>query len=68
MQQVKIFKSVEGELGAMEETINGWVKESGARIVSVTGNIAPQTIVPGNAMNTFSDSDVLIILLYETEG
>ncbi|WP_164102681.1 hypothetical protein [Candidatus Laterigemmans baculatus] len=68
MQQVKIFKSVEGELGALEETINGWVRESGARIVSITGNIAPQTVAPGTAMNTFSDSDVLIIVLYETEA
>lgn len=68
MQKVKIFKSVEGELGAMEETINSWVQESGARIVSITGNIAPQTVAPGSAMNTFSDSDVLVIVLYETES
>ena len=63
MQQVRIFKSIESEIPAMEEEINAWVKESGATIVHVTGNIAPQT--PSTATAGFSSSDVLVVVLYE---
>ena len=63
MRQIKFFKSVETELWTLEEEINAWVKESGATIVHVTGNIAPQT--PSTATAGFSSSDVLVIVLYE---
>jgi len=43
MQKVKLFKSIESELLNMEKEINDWIKTSGARVISVTGNIAPQT-------------------------
>ena len=43
MRQVKVFKGVETELWNLEEEINKWVEESGATIVQITGNIAPQT-------------------------
>ena len=64
MQQVKLFKSIESELDALEAEINAWASSTGARIISVNGNIAPQT---GNQhpLGTFSASDVLIIVLYE---
>ena len=64
MQMIKIFKSIETELRSLEDEMNTWIAESGARIISVTGNIAPQT---GSAqpVGTFSASDVLIIVLYE---
>jgi hypothetical protein len=66
MQQVKLFKSIESELDALEHEINAWVKESGARIVSVTGNIAPQTEITNHGgQSSFSASDVLVIILYE---
>ncbi len=69
MQQIKIFKSIESDVSDLERDINAWLTESGARVVNVFGNIAPQTIadpekVRGN--RGFSASDVLIVLLYET--
>ncbi len=63
MRQIKVFKSIETELWNMEKEINDWAKESGARIVSVTGNIAPQTAT--SSSHGFAASDVLVIVLYE---
>lgn len=67
MQRIKIFKSVESELSTFEQDINAWLEESGAKLISVTGNIAPQT--PENSdfggAGTFSASDILIIVVYE---
>jgi hypothetical protein len=47
----------------VEKEINNWAQESGAQIVNVTGNIAPQT--GGSASHGFASSDILIIVLYE---
>ena len=64
MRKVKIFKSVEDELSRLESDINAWVDSSKAHIVSITGNIAPQSNhVAGDG--AFSASDVLIIVVYE---
>jgi hypothetical protein len=65
MQQVKLFKSIESELEDLQKAINEWIKESGAKIISITGNIAPQTGHGGGPMNTFASSDVLVVVLYE---
>jgi|TARA_B100000809_G_scaffold82001_1_gene80291 hypothetical protein len=68
MQQVKIFKSIESEIPAMEEEINGWLSESGARVVQMSGNIAPQTQVEtslGGGGSSFSSSDVILMIVYE---
>ena len=66
MQKVKLFKSIESELVTMESEINAWIKESGAKIISVTGNIAPQSgATSGGGMGSFSASDVLVIVVYE---
>ncbi|MHB8952758.1 MAG: hypothetical protein ACYC4U_07235 [Pirellulaceae bacterium] len=64
MRQLKIFKSIESELWNMEKEINHWVKEAGVEVISVTGNISPQT--SGSASHGFSSSDVLIVVLYES--
>ena len=63
MQQVKIFKSIESELWTMENEINTWIKETGAKIISMSGNIAPQT--GRSQVQGFSASDVLVVILYE---
>lgn len=63
MRLVKIFKSVESELWTMEAEINTWIQESGAHVVNVTGNIAPQT--SSSVGQGFSASDVLLIVTYE---
>ncbi len=64
MQQIKIFKSIESELGSLEGEINDWISEESVRIVEIFGNIAPQSpSTPG--MGSFSSSDVLVVILYE---
>ena len=65
MQQVKIFKSIESELVTLEEEINEWITETGAKIVNITGNIAAQSSSGGSLGDTFSGSDVLLVVLYE---
>ncbi len=64
MQKVKIFKSIESELINMENEINQWIAETGARVISITGNIAPQSARESHG-GAFSDSDVLIVILYD---
>jgi hypothetical protein len=68
MQQVKLFKSVEAEISSLETEINNWIRENGIRVVSIRGNIAPQTVSDptGGGLNRFSPSDVLIVVTYET--
>ncbi len=70
MQQVKLFKGLENELGALENEVNGWLRRSRARVISMSGNIAPQThnLEVGGAglsRTAFGASDVLLIVLYE---
>ena len=70
MQQVKLFKGVESDITALEGEVNAWIRQSGARVVSITGNIAPQSAKAGAAAGglgkgQFSASDVILIVLYE---
>lgn len=69
MQQIKIFKNVENNVGELEREINAWISQSGAQIISLTGNIAPQsdpsTGGGGLGNSSFPPSDVVIIVLYE---
>ena len=68
MQQVKLFKSVEAEISELEKEVNNWIRESGVRVVSIQGNIAPQTVSDSNAgtKGRFAPSDVLIVVTHET--
>lgn len=72
MHQVKIFKGVENEVSQLEADINSWLKSSGARVVNITGNIAPQTGGAGGSSSAatlgqgpHAPSDVLVVVLYE---
>lgn len=65
MQQVKIFECRENEIKSLEDEINQWLRESGARIISITGNIAPQSATSQPKARP-APSDVLLIVLYET--
>ena len=67
MLQVKLFKSVEAEVLELEKEINNWIRENGIRVVSIQGNIAPQTLSDSKAGTSgrFSSSDVLIVITYE---
>jgi len=66
MQQVRIFKSIEAEIASLEKEVNAWIRESGARVISITGNIAPQSGSPkGTGMSQYVPSDILLIVLYD---
>ena len=66
MQKVKLFKSVGSELEEMEKSINEWIEKSGARVISVTGNISPQSPGTGRGLHSFATSDLFVIVVYET--
>ena len=64
MRQVKLFKGVEMELSALEAEVNAWIREQGATVHQISGNIAPQAHAhPGQ--DRMSGSDVLIVVEYE---
>jgi hypothetical protein len=65
VQQVKIFKSVDNELGVMEQEINQWISENNVKVLSIHGNIAPQAGKHA-IQGSFSAADVLVIVLYES--
>ena len=67
MQQIKIFKGVDTEMPDMEKQINRWMRKSGARVLSITGNIASQLNEGGGPLNSFAASDILVIVLYEID-
>jgi hypothetical protein len=70
MQQIKIFKGQEYELGTLESTVNKWLAESGRRVVQIFGNLAPRGPVTDPDVGTLSPgpyipSEVLLVVLYE---
>lgn len=68
MQRVKLFKGVENDVAALEREVNDWLEQSGARIVNVFGNIAPQTMHPSkphSGSRSFDASDILIVVVHE---
>jgi hypothetical protein len=72
MQQIKIFKGIENELSILEREVNEWLVESGAKVLQIFGNLAPQSIPPtakssGLSTSEFAPSDALIVVLYEKE-
>lgn len=70
MQQVKIFKSIESELDQMETEVNRWIvrlNKKGGKVVKIEGNIAPQSGSGTGPMNSFSASDILLIVLFEID-
>lgn len=73
MQQVKLFKGIEAEAHSLENEVNAWIRRSGAKVISITGNIAPQSGKAdpqggGIGGGGFIPSDVLLIVLYEAPG
>ena len=72
MQQVKLFKGIENDLATLEKEVNQWIRSSGVRIVSITGNIAPQSESSDSKIGSlggshFASSDIVLIVLYERE-
>ena len=69
MQQVKIFKGSEGDLQALEKQINSWLAGEGVRVISMIGNIAPQSPPAPEkgslGLSSYPPSDVLVIIHYD---
>ncbi len=66
MQQVKIFKGVDNEIAELEQQINRWMRKSGARVLSITGNLSSQP-GDGGPLSSFAAGDILLIVLYEID-
>ncbi|WP_345687496.1 hypothetical protein [Novipirellula caenicola] len=52
----------------MEYQINRWMRKSGARIISITGNIAGSPNTSGGPLSSFAASDLFVIVLYEIDA
>ncbi len=70
MQLVKLFKGIESDVRALENDINTWLRESGAKVITISGNIAPQSAAKDASAQTlskgsFAASDILVLVLYE---
>lgn len=76
MQQIKLFVGREDHTGDLESEVNAWIADSGATILSIAGNIAPQSVMPtkdagsnlsatGTHTRRFAPSDILVIVTYE---
>ena len=79
MQQVKVFVGLEGQTVELENEVNGWIRDNGAKVISITGNISPQAILPekaptsagiggtGGLSRRFAPSDVMVLVVYEAD-
>lgn len=76
MQQIKLFVGREDHTADLEGEVNSWIAESGAKVLSISGNIAPQSVLPskdaganlsasGTHTRRFAPSDILVIVTYE---
>ena len=64
MRLIKLFKCLETECDQLEREVNSWVEATGANVVNVSGNIAPQS--PRSHPNAREmPSDVLLVVTYE---
>lgn len=75
MLQVKLFSGQEDAKAELEAEVNTWIAESGAEIVSIAGNMSPQTLLPttdanstlsgsGSPARRFAPSDILVVVTY----
>ncbi len=72
MHQVKIFRGIESEVGALEKQINAWLAAENVRVVNIIGNIAPQSPPPDEKLGAigaspWAPSDILVIVHYMTK-
>lgn len=76
MQQIKLFVGREDHTGDLENEVNTWIAEQGVKVLSIAGNIAPQSVLPtkdggsnlsasGTHTRRFAPSDILVIVTYE---
>lgn len=72
MHQIKIFKGLESNLGALEKEVNDWLAESGAHVLQMFGNLAAQS-GERNETNSlkaypYVASDVLLVIVYDAKA
>ncbi|MEO1614390.1 MAG: hypothetical protein AAFV88_00985 [Planctomycetota bacterium] len=67
MQQVKIFKATDTEIGDMEKQINRFIRKNSIRVLSISGNHSMASGASAGPMNTFAGGDVTVIMLYEID-
>ena len=78
MTQIKLFVGREDHTADLESEVNTWLAESGAKVISITGNIAAQSVLPnkdtggtsnlaatGTHGRRFAPSDILVLIQYE---
>ncbi|MEM6260727.1 MAG: hypothetical protein AAGI37_20965 [Planctomycetota bacterium] len=77
MQQIKIFIGREDHTADLENDVNAWIAESGVRVLSISGNIAAQSVLPvkdagggnlsasGTHTRRFAPSDIFVLVTYE---
>ena len=71
MQQIKIFVGREDHTEELEAEVNTWIAQSGVNVLSIAGNIAPQSIMPmkepaaGTPGRRFAPSDLFVLVTYE---
>jgi len=73
VHQIKIFADIESNVDALEGRVNAWLRESGAKVINIFGNIAPQTVTSASrgtalAERKFSSSDVFMVVVYDAPG
>jgi hypothetical protein len=77
MPQIKIFMGLEDDTDSLEQEVNAWLAQSGAKVVHMQSNIAPQAILPSaeptrllgagaGQQRRFAPSDIMVTILYET--
>ena len=76
MQQIKLFVGREDHTADLEAEVNKWIVDSGVNVLSIKGNISPQSVLPskeassnlsasGTHTRRFAPSDILVIVTYE---
>lgn len=75
MQQIKIFIGREDHTQELEDEVNSWIVSSGVEVLSIAGNLSPQTVLPdkmGKSMGDagsasgrrFGASDIMVMVTY----
>jgi len=70
MQKIKIFKGLESDTEGLEQEVNSWIETSGAQVLQITGNIAPQSQSAKRSSDALlhgahTASDVLLVIAYD---
>lgn len=70
MHQVKLFKGLENDLPGLEKHVNEWLAASGAKVVNILGNLAPQKDPTqpdptGVAHSLYVPANIFFAVLYE---